>query len=125
MFTFGIHTLAQYQSMGEERRFSGARVAYNLLRVGENPTPEEVRVFEDICITLQTSNGTFRTTFRNRFLDVDAAATRWIERSHNAASVIRVQDRAASSGLTSAEWVRSLYEHFPAVEFEASDLLAE
>ena len=125
MFTFGIYTKAGYQKMGPERRFAGARVAYNLLRVGDNPAPEDVRAFEDICITLRTANGTFRTTFRNRFRDVDAAAIRWMERFHGTAPVIRIQDRAASNGLTSAEWAQSLFEHFPAVEFEASDLLVE
>ena len=96
MFTFGIYTKAGYQKMGPERRFAGARVAYNLLRVGDNPAPEDVRAFEDICITLRTANGTFRTTFRNRFRDVDAAAIRWMERFHGTAPVIRIQDRAAS-----------------------------
>jgi len=125
MANLGILTRAQYLSLGEQRRFSGARVAYNLLRVGEQPTPEEIRTFEDICITLRTSNGTFRTTFRNRFKDVDAAAMQWIERSFDPAAPLYVQDRAVSSGLTSYEWAQGLLQNFPHAQFEASDLLAE
>jgi hypothetical protein len=54
-------------------------VAYNLLAdVGDNPTPKSILLFEDICFTLRTSNGTFRTTFRNRFPDLDAIANQWI-----------------------------------------------
>lgn len=123
--TFGIYSKAQYLALGENRRFSGARVAYNLLRTGDNPGPEDIRAFEDICVTLRTSNGTFRTTYRNRFRDVDAASLRWIGQFFSAAPVIRVEDRAVSSGLTSVEWAQTLFAHFPVVEFEASDLLIE
>jgi len=125
MANFGILTRAQYLSLGEKRCFSGARVAYNLLRVSEHPTPEEIRTFEDICVTLRTSNGTFRTTFRNRFPDVDAKAMEWIGRSFDPAAPLSVQDRAVSSGLTSYEWAQVLFRSFPAAQFEASDLLVE
>jgi hypothetical protein len=101
MFTFGICTRTQYLARGDKWRFSAARVAYNLLRVGENPTPEEIRTFEDICFTLRTSNGTFRTTFRNRFQDVDMESMPLIERAFGGAAPLYVQDRAVSSGLTS------------------------
>lgn len=110
--------------LGERRRFAGPRAAYNLLRLSDNPTPEEVRAFEDLYYTMRTSNGTFRTTFRKRFVDVDAASIRWIEKFRSEPEIL-VQDRAVSSGLTSAEWARSLYAHFPTVSFEASDLMTE
>ncbi len=125
MFTFGIHTRAQYLGLGEKRRCSGARVAYNLLRVGEPPTADEIQAFEDICFTLFTSNGTSRTTFRNRFKDVDQAVMQWLKRSFDTAAPLYVQDRAVSNGLTSFEWAQSLYPVFPAAELEASDLLLE
>jgi hypothetical protein len=124
MLTFGIYTKEQHLRLGDKRRFAGPRAAYNLLRLSDNPTPEEVRAFEDLYYTLRTSNGTFRTTFRNRFVDVDAASLRWIGR-FGSEPEIRVQDRAVSSGLTSAEWARSLFAQFPAVSFEASDLMTE
>lgn len=128
MFTLGIYTKEQYRRLGQERRFAGARAAYNLLRLDDEPTPEDVRAFEDIYFTMRTSNGTFRTTFRDRFRDVDAAAMRWIGELAPGGRddmPLRIQDRAVSSGLTSAEWARKLYARFPNLEFEASDLLTE
>ena len=73
MLRFGIWTQDQFRKAGERRRFSGSRVAYTLLNIGENPTSQQIQMFEDICFTLRTSDGTCRTTFRNRLLDVDAA----------------------------------------------------
>jgi hypothetical protein len=125
MLTFGIYSKEQYLKLGQERRFLGARVAYTLLRTSDDPKPEEVRMFEDLCITLHTSNGTFRTTFRGRFKEVDAITLRWIRESFKAGFPLRVQDRAVSNGLTSAEWWQCLYPAFPGLHFEASDLLVE
>ena len=123
MVRFGICTQEKYLQAGDRRRFSGSRVAYNLLEVGDHPTEEQVRVFEDISFTLRTSNGTLRTTFRHRFRDVDEAAMRWIKRFYPPDTELRVQDRAASSGLTSWEWAEPLFHAFPLAEFEASDVL--
>lgn len=125
MLTLGIYSKERYLSLGPERRALGARVAYNLLRTGDNPSPEEIRMFEDICITLHTSNGTFRTTFRERFKQVDAITIRWIQEFFPSSFPLRVEDRAVSSGLTSAEWWQRLAPAFPALRFEASDLLVE
>jgi hypothetical protein len=108
---------------GPERRFSGARVSYALLDVGEHPTDEQILAFEDISFTLRISNGTFRTTFRHRFRDVDAAAMRWIEKLFPAGAELRVEDRAVSNGLTSLEWAEQLFPVFPRIQFEASDIL--
>src|SRR4051812_24666207 len=105
--------------MGNERRFMGPRVAYNLLQVGENPSDAEIRVFEDISVTLRTSNGTFRTTFRNRFEDVDALCIRLMEKSFSADLPMRIEDRAVSHGLTSCEWAKRLLPVFPRAEIEA------
>ena len=111
--------------MGSERRFSGPSVAYNLLRVGDNPSEDQTRVFEDISVTLRTSNGTFRTSFRNRFQDVDAVCIDLLKWFFPVESAIRVEDRAASHGLTSCEWAKRLLPVFPAAEVEASDLLLQ
>lgn len=125
VLTLGIHTPGRYLAIGEERRFSGARVAYNLLDIGDNPTPEEVRIFEDICFTLQIANGTFRATYRNRFPDLNEAAIATMRRMFAPSAPLRIQDRAASSGLTSAEWAHRVFEEFPGADFEASDTLRE
>lgn len=123
MLRFGICTPDQYRRMGERRRFSGSRVNYGLLDVGDHPTEEQIRIFEDVSFTLRTSNGTFRTTFRGRFRDVDAAALRLLCGIYSPETELRVQDRASSHGLTSFEWAQSLLPAFPRAEFEASDLL--
>lgn len=124
MVKFGIITQEQYLRLDErKRRFSGAHVAYNLLSVGEQPSAEQIRIFEDVSFTLRTSNGTFRTTFRNRFEDVDRASLRWIGKFYPAGSSFLVQDRAVSHGLTSAEFAQRIFEQFPKAVFEASDLL--
>jgi hypothetical protein len=91
--------------------------------VGADPTDEQIRVFEDISFTLRISNGTFRTTFRERFRDVDAASMRWMERFFPAGAELRVEDRAVSNGLTSWEWAEQLFAVFPRAQFEASDIL--
>ena len=110
-------------SLGENRKFSAAHVAYNLLNVGPNPTQEQIRVFEDISITLRTSNGTFRTTFGKRFEDVDAAALKWIKNLFPDLALLSVQDRAVSHGLTAKEFADRIFKNFPEAQFEASDLL--
>jgi hypothetical protein len=125
MMGLGIHKREQYDRMGASRRFAGSQVAYNLLKVGENPSAEDIRVFEDISVTLRTSNGTFRTTFRNRFEDVDVVCLRLMSQHFGPESPIRVEDRAVSHGLTSCEWAKRLLPVFPAATFEASDLVLQ
>lgn len=123
MLRRGICTTEEYIRAGPRRRLSGSRVSYSLLDVGQNPTEEQIAVFEDISFTLRISNGTFRTTFRERFRDVDAAAIRWMKKFYPVDAELRVQDRAVSSGLTSCEWAEQLFPVFPRALFEASDIV--
>jgi hypothetical protein len=123
MLRRGICTTEEYMRAGPRRRFSGARVLYSLLDVGQDPTEDQIAIFEDIGFTLRISNGTFRTTFRERFRDVDAAAIRWIKEFFAEDVELRVHDRAVSSGLTSCEWAEQLFPVFPRARFEASDIL--
>ncbi|MGB7759253.1 MAG: hypothetical protein WBL61_05460 [Bryobacteraceae bacterium] len=125
MVKFGFCTHEQYLRAGQRRRYSGAHAAYSLLDVGENPSEEQIRAFEDISFSLRTSNGTCRTTFRQRFQDVDAAAMKWMEQFYSADSEVEVQDRAVSHGLTSWEWADRVFQRFPRARFEASDILVE
>src|SRR5580692_5537600 len=101
MVRFGIRTEEQYFRLGPDRANSSPHVAYNLLDVGDQPTEEQIRAFEDISILLRTSNGTFRTTFPQRFKDVDEMALRWMGQLYPAEAEIQIQDRAVSHGLTS------------------------
>jgi hypothetical protein len=123
MLRFGLCTQNQFIATGERRRFLGSRVSYTLLKVGENPTKEQIRIFEDISFALRTSNGTCRTTFRNRLRDVDAAAKGILERLYPSNTELLVEDRAVSHGLTSLEWAQQLFQAFPHSQFEASDKL--
>jgi hypothetical protein len=125
MVSFGFCTREQYLRAGESRRRAGARVAYGLLDVGESPTEEEIRAFEDISFTMRGPQGTFRTTFRHRFVDVDAAAMKWMKRSYAAACEVEIQDRAVSNGLTSWEWAEQVFREYSRAKFEASDTLVE
>jgi hypothetical protein len=123
MVRFGIYTQEQYFRAGERRRQFGPRVSYSLLDIGHDPTEEQIRAFEDIGFTLRTSNGTFRTTFRERFRDVDEIAMKWLGKFHPPDANIAVQDRAVSTGITSWEWAERVFRTYPAALFEASDLL--
>lgn len=123
MLRRGICTEDEYMRAGPNRRFSGARVSYGLLDVGENATDEQIGVFEDVSFTLRISNGTYRTTFRQRFREVDVAAMCWMERLFSGGDELRVQDRAVSSALTSWEWAEQLFPVFPRAQLEASDIL--
>jgi hypothetical protein len=125
MVKFGFCTHESYLRAGERRRQSGARAAYSLLDLGENPSEEMIRAFEDISFTMRTSRGTYRTTFRERFQDVDAVAMKWIEQFYAADSEVAIEDRAASHGLTAWEWANRVFPKFPRAKFEASDILVE
>lgn len=124
MLRFGIWTKDQFIKAGERRRrFSGSRVAYSLLNIGENPTSEQIQMFEDISFTLRISDGTCRTTFRNRLQDVDAATIDILKRLYPSDSELCFEDRAVSHGLTSLELARPVFQAFPNSRFEASDKL--
>jgi hypothetical protein len=123
MLRFGICTHKQFMKAAEQRRFPGSRVSYSLLNIGENPTREQIQIFEEISFRLPTSNGTYRTTFRNRFRDVDAATIDILKTLYLSESELLVQDRAVSHGLTSLELARQIFQTFPNSKFEASDRL--
>jgi hypothetical protein len=121
MLRFGIFKSAQYPKSNEARRLAASRVSYDLLDVGEDPTEDKIEIFEDLSRRLRTSNGIFRTTFADRFRDLDQIAMRWIAKSYGADTALHVQDRAASHALTSYEWAVKLLEQYPEATFEASD----
>jgi hypothetical protein len=120
---FGIYTEQQYRRAGPRRRDLGAQVAYSLLDVGNDPSDERVAMFEDLCFRLRTSNGTFRTSFSQRFVDLDAAASRWMSELFASEAAIRIEDRAASHCLTSHDWAQRIFAVCSRAEFEASDLI--
>lgn len=119
----GVLDADTYWAIGERRKYLGVRVAYSLLDVGDELTPRTVKVFEDICFTLRLANGTFRTSFRNRFDDLNQVVERVLRQQFGEGTRLAVQDRAVSHALTSVEWAQSLFGCFPEAVFEASDLL--
>jgi hypothetical protein len=122
MLRFGIYKADQYARMGAERRLCGSQVAFNLLKLPDDPTPEQVRIFEDISFTLRTTNGIFRTTFPGRFRDVDTMTLELLKASPPK-SLLLVQDRAVSHALTAWEWADMLFRTVPDTEFIASDIV--
>ena len=94
-----------------------------MLDVGNDPSDERVSMFEDLTFRLRTSNGTFRTSFAQRFVDLDAAALRWMGELFAPEAPIQIQDRAASHCLTSHDWAQRIFAAHSRAEFEASDLI--
>ena len=123
VLTFGIYTVDQYARTRRKRPLSGASVSYGLLQISDNPTEQEISRFEDISLIFCTSNGTRRTTCRQRMQDVDAATLELLQRWHRPHTHLLIQDRGASSCLTSAELAVCLFRAFPYANLEASDRL--
>ena len=119
MLRFGICTEQQYRSAAPGR--IPARIAYSLLSSNDDPTEEQVRIFEDITLRMRTSNGTCRTSFARRFEDLDAVTLEWMQRLFHGDAELRIQDRAASHCLTSRELAQRIFPLFPKASFEASD----
>lgn len=123
MFRTGIWTVEQFLRSANESRRRPKTVSIRLLDVPDNAGAEDIRVFEAISCILRTSNGTYRTTYPNRFSDLDAVAAVQIRRFFAADTAFEVQDRAASNCLTSAEWAETLLPFFKNILLTASDLL--
>ena len=123
MLQFGIWTADQYARATKRRRLCGSGVSFSLLEVSDHPTTEEILRFEEISFFLRTSNGTTRTTFRHRMVDVDEVAIRLMHQYFPSEGKIIIQDRAASNCLTSMEWAEQLLPIFPQARLEASDAL--
>jgi hypothetical protein len=121
MLQFGIFTSDQYARATRRRRLTGSGVSLNLLEVSDHPTKDEILRFEEISFGLCTSNGTTRTTFRHRMVDLDEVALRLLRQDNQPDSQLIVQDRAASNCLTSTEWAGQIFAVFPRAHFEASD----
>jgi hypothetical protein len=123
MLQFGILTPDQYARATKRRRLAGSGVSLSLLEVSDPPTKKEIVRFEEISYGLRTSNGTTRMTFRHRMPEVDEAAVRLMRQFYRSDAALFVQDRAASTCLTSTEWAEQLLPVFPRTQFEASDIL--
>lgn len=123
MFRFGILTLEQYARAARQQRLSDSPIDYGLLQISDHPTREEIIRFEEVSLRCKTSNGTTRSTFRGRLLDVDEITLGLLAKWHAPQAELRAQDRAASTCLTSTELAQKLFQKFPNAGLEASDRL--
>jgi hypothetical protein len=102
-------------------RLSRSRISLRLLRSAESRSTDAF--FERLMPHVQLSNGVYRTTFRQRFRNLDPVVNGILSRSFSSGDEIAVADWAASACLTSCEWAESLFPLFPQIRFVASDLV--
>jgi hypothetical protein len=128
MFKFGIFRLEDYRP--ESTSLSGRlawmmtrhRISLQLLRTGIPATPREITVFEALMQGLRLNSGIYRTTFHNRFRDLDPFVNELLAEHFDQAAAIEIHDWAASDCLTSSEWAASVLTLFPNARLTASDL---
>ncbi len=121
MDRLGILTLEQYRRAAREGRLEDSPIYYGLLKISDHPTAEEITRFEEVSLHFRTSNGTTRSTFRGRMRDVDEMTLELLGKWHGRSAELRLQDRAASTCLTSAELAERVFKQFPHAAVEASD----
>lgn len=93
-------------------------VSYSLLRLASNRSD----IFESLIRNIRLSNGVYRSTYRNRFADVDQQALRFLAQQFGNDQPFLVHDWAASDCLSSAQLARLLFRHFPNSSLCASDI---
>lgn len=103
---------------GKEKNF-----AYTLLKTSLPATAREIEVFEKVILSVQLSSGVFRTTFRNRFADIEETIQQILREYFNREQALNVQDWAASDILASKEWADLLLKDFPQAKLTASDYI--
>lgn len=104
-------------------KLSKSRVSLDLLRLPTLASPEDAELFERLMPHVRLSNGVYRTTYARRFRNVDPLVNLLLVENFPSSAELRVEDWAASTSLTSAEWAKTLFSLFPNVHFTASDIL--
>jgi hypothetical protein len=101
-------------------------VSYQLLNDPALNDPEKKSeaepIFEAIVKHLRLSSGIYRSTYPNRFADLDPIAGSVLRDVYGAGAPIEVHDWAASDCRLSAEWANALWQSFPEARVIASDL---
>lgn len=101
-------------------------VSYQLLTDPSLDDParqqEAERTFEAIVKHLRLSSGIYRSTWPNRFADLDPVVTDILRDIYGSGAAIEVHDWAASDCRVSAEWAASLWKDFREARVIASDL---
>jgi hypothetical protein len=128
MFKLGIFRLEDY--CPESSALSGRlrwmltrnRISLQLLRTGIPASPREITVFEALMQGLRLNSGIYRTTFHDRFRNLDQFVNELLAERFTPAAALDIQDWAGSDFLTSSEWASTLLPLFPNARLAASDL---
>lgn len=102
---------------------SRTRVSFHLLTTPKQPSRADVQFFERLLPYVCLSSGVYRTTYRQRFKNLDPLVNQILTQHFAASKKLLIEDWAASDCLTSSEWAESLLPLFPQLDFLASDLL--
>ncbi len=102
---------------------SRTRVSFHLLATPKQPSAGDIKFFERLLPHVCLSSGVYRTTYRQRFKNLDPIVNQILARNFVSSEKLLVEDWAASDCLTSSEWARTLFPLFPQMSFAASDLL--
>ncbi len=102
---------------------SRTRVSFHLLARPKQPSRKDTEFFERLLPYVCLSSGVYRTTYRQRFKNLDPLVNQILARHYGSSEKLLVEDWAASDCLTSSEWARTLITLFPQLDFIASDLL--
>jgi hypothetical protein len=128
MFRLGVFTVEDYrpEATGLVGRLRWAliqhRISLRLLKTAIPASPREIAVFEALMQGLRLNSGIYRTTFHNRFHELDEFVNGVLRERFDAGVELNIQDWAASDCLTSSEWAAIVLPLFPNARFEASDL---
>lgn len=114
MYKTGIWRLVPSSQIGDPNQAD--IVSYQLLK------EDSIEVFENIVRHLRLSSGIFRSTYPQRFADLDPVVNE-ILRGAFRKGRLDVHDWAASDCRVSAEWARFLWSEFPDAQVVASDIL--
>jgi hypothetical protein len=127
MFRTGIWRLVPLERLQDPRLAD--TVSYQLLKdpALEDPAKHQdaEKTFEAIVKHLRLSSGIYRSTWPNRFADLDPVVKEILCDVYGTAETgasLEVHDWAASDCRVSAEWAASLWKKFPAARVIASDL---
>jgi hypothetical protein len=101
---------------------TGHRISLRLLRTAIPASAQEIAVFEAIMQDLLLNSGIYRTTFHERFRELDRLVNELLAERFPSDAALDIQDWAASDCLTSSEWAASLLPLFPNARLRASDL---
>jgi len=120
MLLTGIWKLSQFEAHARGGQVKKP-IAYSLLRhASEGPVGRAL--FECVIRDLQLSSGVVRTTYANRFTDVNELVLAVLKRDYTPAYPIEAHDWAASDCLASYEFATVLFEAFPRSTLTASDI---